>query len=154
MAGYIALSTFLRHKTVRVVTTSVKDDHLRVLWGEVGRLIQTCAVPLVRDRENPDAPLIVNHRDIRKTVGGKECKISYLRGMVSEKGEGMAGHHAPWTLGIIDEASGVDDTVYTQMGTWAKRILAIGNCNPTENFFKKGVKAGDVVDETYQGATR
>jgi hypothetical protein len=71
------------------------------------------------------------------------CKISYLLGMVSQKGEGMAGHHARYTLGIIDEASGVDDLVYTQMDTWAKRKLIIGNPNPTENFFKKLVVGGD-----------
>ena len=30
-----------------------------------------------------------------------------MRGMVSEKGEGMAGHHAQYTLAILDEASGM-----------------------------------------------
>ncbi len=90
-------------------------------------------------------PLIINHRDVKKLVDGKECKISYLRGMVSEKGEGMAGHHAAHTLGIIDEASGLEDIVYTQMGTWARRILAIGNPNPCQNFFRRAVKEGDLT---------
>jgi hypothetical protein len=35
----------------------------------------------------------------------------------------MAGHHAPHTLVIIDEASGVDDAVYHYVDTWAKRKL-------------------------------
>lgn len=142
VAGFIALWYFLVHDECRVVTTSVKDDHLRVLWGEIGRYIQTARIPLTRDK---GGPLIVNHRDIRKLRGGVECKISYLRGMVSERGEGMAGHHAEANLGIIDEASGVDDLVYTQMGTWAKRILAFGNPNPCDNFFRKLIREGDVL---------
>lgn len=100
--------------TVRIVTTSVKDDHLRVLWGEIGRFIQSCKYPLEVKR---GGPLIVNHRDIRKVVGGQECKISYLRGMVSEKGEGMAGHHAAYTLFVADEACHDDLTeVLTDAG--------------------------------------
>lgn len=128
--------------TVRVITTSVKDDHLRVLWGEIGRFIQSSAFPL--EVEN-GGPFICNHRDIRKLVNNLECKISYLRGMVSERGEGMAGHHAAYTLLIMDEASGIDDTVYTQGCTWAKKVLAIGNPNPCENFFIRGVEAGDLL---------
>jgi hypothetical protein len=141
VAGFIALSHFLRHPECRVVTTSVKDDHLRVLWGEIGRFVQTAARPLVQ----PGGPLIVNHRDVRKVRGGAQDQISYLRGMVSERGEGMAGHHAGWTLGIVDEASGVDEVVFTQMETWARRILVIGNPHPCENFFRRLVKGGDKV---------
>jgi hypothetical protein len=152
VAGFVALGAFLEPQTflgglnpskiVRVVTTSVKDDHLRVLWGEIGRFIDECKYPL---RVEDGGPLIVNHRDIRKVVNGVECKVSYLRGMVSAKGEGMAGHHAPHTLAVIDEASGVDELVYTQMDTWARRKLIIGNPNPCTNFFYRGVKEGDVV---------
>jgi hypothetical protein len=144
IAGFIALTFFLLHEEVRVITTSVKDDHLRVLWGEIGRFIATSEVPL---RREDGGPLIVNHRDIRKVnvKTGKLDEISYLRGMVSERGEGMAGHHAGATLLIIDEASGVDDCVYTQGATWAKRILAIGNPNPSSTFFKRHVDAGDVM---------
>lgn len=141
IAGRIVVSHFLRYPVVRVVTTSVKDDHLRVLWGEIGRAISESRVPLTVDR---GGPIRVLHRDLRKVTGGVECEISYVRGMVSERGEGMAGHHAPWTLGVIDEASGVDDLVFTQMETWARRILVIGNPNPTVNFFYQGVKAGDL----------
>jgi hypothetical protein len=137
VSGFIAVYSFLVNPEARIITTSVKDDHLRVLWGEIGRFVQSSRFPLLKDQ---GGPLIFNHRDIRKIVRGQECKISYLRGMVSEKGEGMAGHHAAFTLGIIDEASGVDDMVYTQMDTWARRILLIGNCNPCENFFKTAVK--------------
>lgn len=152
IGGQIALSFFLRHEEARVITTSVKDDHLRVLWGEIGRFIQTCRVPLQFEK---GGPLIVNHRDIRKVVQNRRtgkvdvCKISYLRGMVSATGEGMAGHHARHTLLIIDEASGVDDLVYTQGDTWARRKLIIGNPNPCgkQHFFYLGVKGGDLLAE-------
>lgn len=145
MAGAVALSEFLCHREARVITTSVKDDHLRVLWGEIGRFIQTSRIPLL---EKDGGPLIVNHRDIRKLVGSKLCPISYLRGMVSEKGEGMAGHHAEYTLGIIDEASGVDNLVNSQLDTCMRRKLIFGNCNPTEptQFFRQAVEGGDRQD--------
>lgn len=117
---------------------------MRVLWGEINRYLQSSRYPLFAKE---GGPLVVHFRDIRKvdTVTREVDPISYLRGMVSEKGEGMAGHHAKYTLGIIDEASGVDDLVYTQMDTWAKKKLIFGNPNPTTNFFYKFSKAGNVL---------
>ncbi len=153
-AGFVALARILARKDdgsekqTRVVTTSVKDDHLRVLFGEIGRFIQSSKHPLTADK---GGPLIFNHRDIRKIVvvnGRKEvCPITYLRGMVSERGEGLAGHHAEDTLGVIDEASGVDPFVFTQMQTWAKSMLVFGNCNETDvnHPFRKAVREGDLV---------
>jgi len=135
--------------TVRIITTSVKDDHLRVLWGEIGRWVQSCRYPMDY-RKCKEGGYIINHREIKKLYGSGENrvedKISYLRGMVSEKGEGMAGHHAAYTFCIVDEASGVDDIVYTQAATWAKKFLIIGNPNPTANFFYRMVKGGDILE--------
>lgn len=169
VAGYVALSFFVAPwlyfegeyvrevegrrsllnpspHTVRVVTTSVKDDHLRVLWGEIGRFLTTCKVEL---REDRGGVLLVRHRDIKKLAEPvkerKRCEVSYLLGQVSERGEGMAGHHAAYTLIIGDEASGLDDTVFTQAETWAKRQLYIGNPNPCQNYFRKWVAQGDLV---------
>ena len=147
VAGFVVLWIFISAlklgQTCRVVTTSVKDDHLRVLWGEISRFIKDAKYPLV---DKDGGPFIFNHRDIRRASEGIQG-YSYLRGMVSEKGEGMAGHHADVAVGIIDEASGVDDLVYTQMDTWAKRKLIFGNTNPCENFFRKGIKAGDLMEK-------
>lgn len=141
-AGYAALWFFLTRNPVRVITTSVRDDHLRVLWGEIGRFVSTCRYKL---EAKDGGPLIVNHREIRKVHRGVRDDISYLLGMVSEKGEGMAGHHAAHTLVIGDEASGLDDTVYTQAGTWAKRALYLGNPNDCQNFFRAAVEGGDLI---------
>jgi hypothetical protein len=151
VAGFIALWFFLTHEEVRVITTSVKDDHLRVLWGELGRFYRSSRRPL---DATMGGPLIYNHRDIRKVRKGVRCEISYLRGMVSETGEGISGHHAASTLLVVDEASGVDDSVYLFSDAWAggggeggnrKRKLILGNCNPTQNFFRRAVEAGDLL---------
>jgi phage terminase large subunit len=141
VAGFLAVWFFLAHHPVRVLTTSVKEDHLRVLWGEINQFLQTSRVPLT---VKEGGPLLVKHREIRKIVKGKVCPISYLRGCVSAKGEGMAGHHAAHTLVVIDEASGVDDQVYHFSDTWAKRKLIFGNPHPCSNFFFRGVEEGDV----------
>lgn len=157
VAGFICLWFFLCHKEVRIVTTSVKDDHLRVLWGEIARFIQEAKYPLLCKRKKDKmfgytqvsgGPLWVNHHDIRKYVNGKQCPISYIRGMVSERGEGLQGHHATNTLLVVDEASAVEDQVIELGSTWAKRILVFGNPLPPTggaNFFYRNVKGGDVI---------
>jgi hypothetical protein len=64
----------------------------------------------------------------------------------------MLGHHVadtgdgiPRTLFVADEASGVDDVSYDRSDTWARRKLVIGNPYPTQNFFRRGVKSGDML---------
>lgn len=142
VAGFIVLSYFLRYPVVRVITTSVKDDHLRVLWGEIQRYVDTCKYPLDVKR---GGPLRITYRNIRKKINGKLCPISYVRGMVSEKAEGLAGHHAPFTLWVGDEASALAQEAYTQAATWAKRILLIGNCHECQNVFKEAWKTGNIL---------
>lgn len=134
--------------TVRVITSSVAEHHLKVLWGEIGRFVGGCQYPLVQSKENPNGPLSMNYQEIRYArERWSKNPLNYLVGRVSAKGEGMAGHHAAYTLGIIDEASGVDNLVYTQIGTWAKRILMIGNPNPcpVTHFFRDAVKKGTLL---------
>ena len=127
----------LRHRR-RVLTTSVKDDHLDVLWGEIGRFFRTALVPL-------DRYLTMTHHEVRFREEVLEKNPSnYLKGQVSAKGEGLAGHHADYTLVIGDEASGLEDEVQTQCVTWARRALWIGNPLPCSNFFFRGVKGGDL----------
>lgn len=144
VAGFVVLNLFLRALkaglTCRIVTTSVKEDHLRVLWGEVGRFLTTAKYPLLVQR---GGPLVVNHMEMRR-ASEQDAKnpINYLIGAVSKEGEGLAGHHAEVTLAVADEASGVDDKAYKMFQGWARRMLIIGNPNPCQNFFFRGVKAG------------
>jgi hypothetical protein len=148
VAAFVALWFFLSRVPCRVVTTSADYPQLEaVLWGEIRRFVQTAAFPL----EAPAGPLVVNHLHIRKVINGTVDGLSYLVGRVSAKGEGMQGHHIaevgdriPRTLWIADEASGVDDLGYKAADTWARRKLVIGNPYPCTNFFRTGVKGGDL----------
>ena len=143
LTGFICVGCFLLNKEVRIVTTSVKERHLNVLWGEIGRFINTSKYPL---RSTQGGPLIVNHMNVKKVVNGVVCPISYLTGMVAEgEMEGLAGHHARYTLAVGDESSGLEDKAYDKFQGWAKRMLFIGNPYDCSNFFKKGCKAGDLL---------
>jgi hypothetical protein len=141
-----------------VVTTSADGPQLEaVLWGEIRRFVQTSRVPLERER---GGPLVVNYLHIRKAIGGKVDGLSYMIGRVSAKEEGMLGHHiadigdgVPRTLFLADEASGIDDETYNAADTWAKRKLVIGNPLPCTNFFKAGVKGGDLYEGGGTGTT-
>jgi hypothetical protein len=158
VAGFVALWFFLSRHPCRVVTTSADGPQLEaVLWGEIRRFIQTSRVPLERER---GGPLVVNYLHIRKAIGGKVDGLSYMIGRVSAKEEGMLGHHVadigdgvPRTLFLADEASGIDNETYNAADTWAKRKLVIGNPLPCTNFFKAGVKGGDLYakDEAGEG---
>lgn len=147
VTGFICLCLFLRcikaGLTCRIVTTSVAEHHLTVLWGEIGRFVQTCKYPLLA---KDGGPLVVNHMEIRRhrEMYAKN-PLNYLVGRVSEKGEGLAGHHADITLAVGDEASGIADSSYGMFQGWAKRMLFIGNPNPCQSFFYKNVKAGDLL---------
>jgi len=154
VGGFIALWFFLTRHPCRVVTTSAKDDHLRVLWGEINNFIQTSRFPLTADK---GGPLEVLHQDVRKVVeinGEKQrCALSYLVGMVAgpDSMAAMQGHHVahqpdgvPRTLFISDESSSVRDEYYTMARTWANRTLVIGNPWPCQNFFYRGVTEGDL----------
>ncbi len=143
---------FLRHAFIgtppnrgcRILTTSKDDDHLRVLWGEINRGIQTAAVPLASDK---GGPFVVNHKELRVVIGGEVDPISYVRGRVYQlgsEGEGLQGHHARFTLAVGDEASGLEDAVHKAFQGWAKRMIFFGNPLPCQNFYSKACKAGDL----------
>ncbi len=152
VAGNIVLNMFLRSikegKTCRIVTTSATKDHLNVLWSEMGDWISRCATPLlIKD----GGPLVFNHLRIchekEKDVPPQHQK-SYIIGVVASsesRGEGLAGHHANVTLGVVDEASGSSDIVFKMFAGWTKRLLAFGNPNPCNNDWRKGIEAGDLV---------
>lgn len=128
----------------RIVTTSVKDEHLIVLWGEIMSFIRMCRVNL--DSKH-GGPLILQHRHIGKMLkGGYPCPKSYLKGMVAgDEMEALAGHHAEATMCVMDEASGLANASYDKTQGWAKSYLIIGNPYATGNFFETNVKAGDLL---------
>ncbi len=152
VTAYICLSFFLRaikdDLTCRIVTTSVKEDHLRVLWGEIGRFATSAKYNLLAEQ---GGPLIINHQEIRRASEAyAKNPINYLIGLVAQtggghEGEGLAGHHAEVTLAVADEASGVPEEAYKMFQGWAKRLLIIGNPNNCSNFFRRAVKEGDLL---------
>lgn len=146
VAGFIVVCFFLTRHPCRIVTTSAKDQHLEVLWGEVGRFIQTARYPLDVKR---GGNLIVHHHNIRKVVNGDLCRLSYIKGMVASQDSmaAMQGHHIantgdgiPRTLFVCDEASSVTDEYYTMANSWMDRALIFGNPWQCNNFFYKAVK--------------
>lgn len=142
VTAFIVLWYFLCHHPVRIVTTSADSAQLEsVLWGEIRRFIGMSRYDLSSER---GGPLVINHLHLRKMLDGVMCPVSYCIGRVAAKGEGMAGHHAPYSLYVGDEGSGLENISYERADTWAKRKLIIGNPYSTGNFFEKGVKGGDI----------
>ncbi len=152
VSAFIALWFFCSRHPCRIITTSTKDEHLDVLWGEIGRFIQTAKYPL---DSRDGGPLVINHHEIRKMVGDRRCPISYLKGMVASNDsiQSFQGHHVtpdagtqaardglPRTLFIGDKATSLKDEIHKMVRPWAKRILCIGNPWPSENFFKRAVR--------------
>lgn len=153
VAGFIGLSAFLvcqaRNITCRIVTTSVAEHHLKVLWGEIGRFLVTAKRPLLT-KAGYNGLLTVNYQEVRRAEEAtSKNPINYLVGRVSAKGEGLAGHHAQFTLIIGDESSGLDDAVYEMAQGWAKHMLFLGNPNPCENWWKNACEAGDVLVQDF-----
>lgn len=151
VSGFLAVWFFASRSPVRVVTSSVDHSQLKgVLWGEIRRFIDTSEY---------DLGFNINDLMIRQLrPDGSNEPRSEMIGRVAQKGEGLLGRHVergpnnqPKTLAIIDEASGFEDIHYNSIVTWAHRVLIIGNPYPCENFFKRGVKAGDLEDTTRPG---
>ncbi len=154
VSGFIALFFFMTRFPCRILTTSVREDHLDVLWGEINRFIQTSEVAI---RKEDGGPLIVNHLEIKRWLPSLErvAPLCYIKGTVcGTKAVGMSGHHVPntgdgipRTMCVCDEASGLDNEVYKLVTAWANRMLTIGNCWTCENWFKYAVKGKPGTDD-------
>ncbi len=127
--------------TRRVLTTSVKDEHLDILWGEIGRFVRTAKYDLTRGKY----PVVMTHHEIRfQWETTAKNPINYLKGQVAAGTEGLSGHHAAYTLLMGDEASGLADEVYKGGLGWMKRGCFFGNPNPAQNFFRSNYEKGDL----------
>lgn len=155
VSAFIALWFFLSRRPARVVTTSVKQDQLEdVLWGEIKRFLNNTKHQLPIHRKHLDLRQVRNSAIGKKNPDPHEfIDLTELVGEVSKSGEGLLGRHAPYgpngeptTLVIFDESSGIGDTAFESVSTWAHRKLAIGNCFDCVNFFYRGVKAGNEPD--------
>lgn len=152
-AAAVIVWFIMTRRPFRVVTTSAKDDHLIVLWGELKNFINTAKYPLSVEE---GGPLLIKHREIQWVYqDGSVCDLSYVKGMVASQDSmaSMGGHHIatmdgiPHTLFVVDEASSVRDEYLKVAQPWAHRILIIGNTWPCENFFKHAVKGRPGTDD-------
>jgi len=154
ITSIIVLWFFLSRQPCRIVVTSAKEDHLRVLFGEIGERVRTAKYPLNRAK---GGPLVCKYQDIRKVVNGEVCPISYVVGMVASQDSiaSLQGHHVaspdalPRTMFVADEASSVRDNYFTMAASWATRTIIIGNAWPTTNRFRTHVKEGDLRAHDY-----
>jgi hypothetical protein len=137
--------------TRRVIVTSVRADHLRIFFGQLGEHVTNCAKNLLWDAHaNPGGEIVMLHQEVRlawerNIDRSTRNPMNYLQGLVSEKGEGMSGHHAAYTLLIGDEASGLEDVVKERGAGWAMRFLFFGNAENCQNFWREAVEAGDLL---------
>lgn len=165
IAAVAALWWFISRRPSRVVTSSVQAAQLNdILWGEIRRLIKESRVEL---------PIHYNHMRVRQVYehaigNGSPGNDSFVPrcemvGRVVNKGESLFGRHlerhavgpdgdglnVPRILALFDEASGMDNTAYEGADTWANcHMLVIGNPYPCQNFFRQGVKEGQVKSPT------
>jgi hypothetical protein len=179
VAGRIVVLFFLTRSPCRIVTTSTKDKHLNVLWGEIGQAIQTSKHPLESTR---GGPIVCNHHELRKMVRGQRCPISYVLGLVASDAtaESFQGHHCtpapgsleerwwqasgcpPLNLFVGDEASSLPESYNSMASTWARRMLVFGNTWECDNFFKHAMKGkpgtkdkgGDIARDSGKGFHR
>lgn len=151
IAGFLPLACALVCEAkgihFRMINTSVDEDHLKVVWGETSKFIEQAKRPVL---SRDGGPFDLNHMELR-LASERHLKnpFHYVLGRVSKSGEGLAGHHARFTLGIGDESSGLVDKVYEMFQGWCQHMLFIGNTNPCDNFFKRHSEAGDVPLPSY-----
>lgn len=170
VAGLAVLHFFLTRKPCRILTTSAKDDHLRVLWGEIHRFINESVIPIDSTR---GGPIHILGRELRKIdpANRETLALNYVIGQVAnpQNEAALQGHHdpirdplIPRTLFVGDEASSLADMYYTMCSTWATRMLIIGNTWDCRNFFYKAIEGdpenndpgGDLKNEIGKGYYR
>lgn len=132
---------YLTH-TRRIVTTSVKEKHLGVLWAEIGAALTTSAIPLL---ESQGGPLVVNDLMIKfKEEAEVKKPMNYCMGQTAIEGVSFAGHHARYAMFVGDEISSMNSEHLNQARGWMNKFLGFGNPNPSP-FFEGLVRGGDVA---------
>ena len=149
IAGFIVIWKFLKAlmmgKTCKIITTSVKEEHLGVLWGEIGRFLTDSKVPLLSTK---GGPLVLTNMELRRAsdlVGGNKQPFNYVKGQVAMNLDAFSGHHSDQSGFVGDEASGLPDGYWEKAQGWMHWCLVFGNPWPSfGNFWYRGIKGGDV----------
>ena len=117
---------------VLAITTAPSGRQVRaVLWKEIGR---AHGRGQLRGTVNESA-------EWKMDVNGRREIVALGQKPADYNAEAFQGHHAPFLLGVIDEAGGVPVSIFEAMEglatTESSRVLAIGNpLNPSSHFAK------------------
>ena len=119
----------------RVISTGPTRTHIEdVLWPQIHELFHASLVPLPGQLD--------------KTHWKQNDAGWYATGVTTDKENAFAGRHHPNLLVIIDEASGVADTIHQQAATCAaaisNRIVMVGNPTTTSGRFYEAFKRPEV----------
>ncbi len=74
---------------------------------------------------------------------GSVVLLNHIEGFIKQYDE--SNDNALKRIKEIYRLRGIKDGIYTSTDTWAHKKLIIGNPFPCENFFKRGVKDGDLL---------
>lgn len=147
IAAQTALWWFLTRNS-KVVTSSTTEYQLvRILWGEIGHLLQQMKLGGYRFRlERKHLCISLAREEGQRDSQGKY----YLIGQVTAQVESFQGHHlekmadgTPTVLFIFEEASGLEREFYEAATSQAHRLLAIGNPLRARGIFFEKCRAKD-----------
>lgn len=124
---------FVTHPHSKVITTAPSARQLKkILWSEIKALARKIPPILKANFEILDTDIYMRDKN------GERLEDWYITARTADKPENLQGFHAPYLLYIIDEASGVPDTLlYAVEGslTTDAKILMIGNPTKTSGYF-------------------
>jgi hypothetical protein len=157
VSAFIILWFFLSRYPCKIVTTSVTDKHLSVLWGEINKFIRSSEYPL---KLEDGGPLIVNKTKISGVLNGIADPEYYIEQKVSNQQTvaSFGGHHVtpvsgrpidtiPRNLLVGDEVSAMSNSSYNTALPIFKRRLFIGNTWPCQNFFRWSVQGNPATKD-------
>lgn len=115
----------------KVICTAVKQDTLKDnLWAELSRLMRRS--PLIQTLFNYGVEKIsAKGAEEEWFAVARTASKRYSSGGGNAQAEGLAGKYSDDTLAILDEASGIDDSVFNALSgsasTPRRKMMAIGN---------------------------
>lgn len=119
-----------RGSNARVICTGPTNQVVQnVFWEEVRRLFASAKIP--------------GDCAVRCSTGCRLADGAQILGIVAEKPEGFQGIRAPEMLVIVDEASGVSDSMFQVIeGNMAggSKFLLTGNPTRTDGYFRESFK--------------
>jgi len=133
LAAWVAWWFFITHPYSKVITTAPTGRQLRkILWSELKALTRKMPVPFLHNFEILETDIYMRGRN------GERLADWFITARTSDKPENMQGFHAENLLYIIDEASGVEDSIFHAIEgsmTTNGKMLMIGNPTRTTGYF-------------------